>query len=276
MKKNKIYLIVFTLLLIMSVLIISVVFLLLLASDGYIYFKTASFVSPNKEYKIVIKGNGSKFPFGSEDIKIYAYKNKNFGFFKKSVYKTEIFNDGKPLKDDNFNISWEDNKALLTLKGEEQKNEYIEIDFQNNITFKHKKLSYKVSYSKEIKTIKSFSKNNYFSERDIELYNTNIDFLIDDKYTSMEKSFNQRKIDIEDFIITLDYEVEEKLATKSWESLGNADIYKNSDMTFIVCKYDRDNQDYESMTNINYLKYIISDSNLKYSYELCKPKVSNE
>ena len=92
----------------------------------------------------------------------------------------------------------------------------------------------------------------------------------------MEKSFNQRKIDIEDFIITLDYEVEEKLATKSWESLGNADIYKNSDMTFIVCKYDRDNQDYESMTNINYLKYIISDSNLKYSYELCKPKVSNE
>ena len=53
MKKNKIYLIVFTLLLIMSVLIISVVFLLLLASDGYIYFKTASFVSPNKSIKLL-------------------------------------------------------------------------------------------------------------------------------------------------------------------------------------------------------------------------------
>ena len=271
MKKNKTYLII-----LITLLIILIVFYILLDVYGYIYYKKTAFISPNKEYKIVIRGNNPKFPFGSENIKIYAYKNNIFGILKKSVYKTEIANDGKYLNDNNFNIDWEDNKAYLTLKGEEQKNEYIEVDFQKNITFKHKKLNYKVRGSKEIKTIKSSSNNNYFSERDIELYNVNIDFLIDNKCISIENSFNQRKIDIEDFIITLDYEVEENLATKKWENLGNADIYKNSEITFIVCKYDRYNQDYKSIPNENYLKYIISDSSLKYRYELCKPKVPKE
>ena len=44
----------------------------------------------------------------------------------------------------------------------------------------------------------------------------------------------------------MDYEVEEKIATKKWEKQGNADVYKNDDVTLVVCKNDRYNLDYET------------------------------
>lgn len=87
------------------------------------------YISPNNEYKIVIKGNGPKWPFGSEDIKIYAYKNSFFGFFNKVIYKTTISNDGKHLNDSNIDIDWN-----LYLRGEEQKSEILKIDFEEKIT----------------------------------------------------------------------------------------------------------------------------------------------
>ena len=87
----------------------------------------------------------------------------------------------------------------------------------------------------------------------------------------MEDSFNLGKIDIDDFVITLDYELEKKQATRNWESKGNAEIYKNDDLTLVICRYDRYNPDYNVLENENYLKYVIDDSNLNYSYEICKP-----
>lgn len=129
MMKKIIYFIIVLLLLIFATLII-------LAFSGNLYFKVKSYISPNNEYKIVIKGNGPRWSFGSEDIKIYAYKNNFNGIFNKILYKTEISNDGSPLNDNNFSISWEDNVAILTLKGEGNQEEHIEIKFADKITIK--------------------------------------------------------------------------------------------------------------------------------------------
>lgn len=103
--------------------------LITLAFSGNLYFKIKSYISPNHEYKIIIKGNGPKWSFGSEDIKVYAYKNT----FNKKVYKTEISNDGSPLNDNNFSILWEDDVAFLTLKGEGNQEEQIKIVFKDKI-----------------------------------------------------------------------------------------------------------------------------------------------
>lgn len=129
MMKKIIYFIIVLLLLIFATLII-------LAFSGNLYFKVKSYISPNNEYKIVIKGNGPKWSFGSEDIKVYVYKNNFNGIFNKILYKTEISNDGSPLNDNNFSISWEDNVAILTLKGEGNQEEQIEVVFEDKITIK--------------------------------------------------------------------------------------------------------------------------------------------
>ena len=140
-----------------------------------------------------------------------------------------------------------------------------------NISFKHKSLDYKVHLNKSDKIIKSYSEKEYYNNKDVELHNIDIDFFVDDKYISMEDSFKQKKIDIDDFVITLDYELEKKQTTRNWESKGNAEIYKNDALTLVICRYDRYNPDYDVLKNENYLKYVIGDSNLNYSYEICKP-----
>lgn len=228
-------------------------------------------ISLNKKYVIEIKGNGARWPFGSEDIMIVAYENTNTGKLNKKIFTTELANDGGSIGESNYNIDWSDESASIRISGEEQKNEYIFVDFKNDITFKHKGLDYRTQHTNETKIIKSYSHYDYYSNRNVELYNASIEFLVNDKYISMEECFTQQKIDIEDFIITMDYEVEDKIATKKWENQGNADVYKNDDVTLIVCRYDRYNPDYETISNENYLKYIISDNSLNYSYELCKP-----
>lgn len=228
-------------------------------------------ISLNKKYVIEIKGNGARWSFGSEDIMIVAYENTNTGKLSKKIFTTELANDGGSIGKSNYNIDWSDESALIRISGEEQKNEYIYVDFKNDITFKHKGLDYRTQHTNETKIIKSYSHYDYYSNRNVELYNASIEFLVNDKYISMEECFTQQKIDIEDFIITMDYEVEDKIATKKWENQGNADVYKNDDITLIVCRYNRYNPDYETILNENYLKYIISDNSLNYSYELCKP-----
>ena len=97
------------------------------------YYTRFIFDSPDNEYRIVIKGNGTIF-FSDENLRIYAYKNNFKGYLNKVMYATSLSDDGGSLGKDNVAISWEDNKAYLTIKGEEQKNEYIEINFQDNIT----------------------------------------------------------------------------------------------------------------------------------------------
>ena len=252
-----------------GIMLLGIIYTILIFTNN-LYLKKKVYISPDNKYKVVIKGNGPRWPFGSEDIKIYAYKNSFLGMFDKKVFKTMISNDGKSLNDSNFSITWDENKAYLTLIGEEQKNEYILIDFNDKISFKHKGLDYRIKDTDEIKVINTYSHNNYYLNKNLELYYKNVEFLFNGEYISIDEAFKQNIIDINDFIITMDYEAENKKAIRKWEKQGNASVYKNDKITLIICKYDRYNQDYKSQ-NENYLKYTIADSSLEYDYNLCKP-----
>ena len=118
-------------------LFIGVVFVILLFTNN-IYTEVKTFLSPSKEYKIVIKSNGARWSFGEENLKIYAYENSLKGFFDKKLYETTISNDGKILNDNNFIINWEKNIAYLTLHGEEQIDEVLEIKFSDIIVIDQK------------------------------------------------------------------------------------------------------------------------------------------
>ena len=98
-----------------------------------IYGLKEKYISPNKEYIVVIKGYGPKWPFGSENIKVIAYKNNILGYFNKVKYNTEIRNDGKLLNDSNYEIKWDENIAYLSLIGEEQEDENLVIEFGDKI-----------------------------------------------------------------------------------------------------------------------------------------------
>lgn len=223
--------------------------------------------SPNKKFILEINGTGASWPFGDEDIKIIAYKSNVQGKLNKKIFNTKISNDGKTLDRSNYNVNWDNNTVLITLSGEEQKNEYILVSFDDDIKFKHKGLYYEVKSTNNSKIVKSFSSYDYYSNRDIEINNINVNFLVNGEYRGIDSSY----VDIKDLIITMDYEVEDKIATKKWEKLGNADIYKNYKMTFIICYYDRYNNDYKDLQNEDYIKFILGDENLNYSYDLCKP-----
>lgn len=225
------------------------------------YYTRFIFDSPDNEYRIVIKGNGTIF-FSDENLRIYAYKNNFKGYLNKVMYATSLSDDGGSLGEDNVAISWEGNKAYLTIKGEEQNNENIEIDFQDNITFKHKGLTYNILKDKDSKIIKSYAEKNNYNDKNVELYNIDIEFLVDGKYISMEDSFKQKKIDIDDFIVTLEYELEKKQATRDWK--GHAEVYKNNDITLAICY-----QDLRKETE-NTPKFIIADKDMPYNYETCE------
>jgi len=49
----------------------------------------------------------------------------------KSVYETEIFNDGGVINEENFSFYWDGDTFNVILKGGEQKDEYIEFRFEN-------------------------------------------------------------------------------------------------------------------------------------------------
>lgn len=98
-----------------------------------IYGLKEKYISPNKEYIVVIKGYGPKWSFGSENIKVIAYKNSISGYFNKVKYDTEIKNDGKSLNDSNYEIKWDENIAYLSLIGEEQEDENLVIEFGDKI-----------------------------------------------------------------------------------------------------------------------------------------------
>ena len=257
----------------MTILSIITIIIVIIIIINYIFkfHLVEKVISPNNKYVIEIKGYGSKWPFGSEDIEIVAYFNFNIFKRNKKIYKTKLSNDGKNIQKTNYNIEWLDDSALITISGEEQKNEYILVEFKDKISFRHKGLDYKIENISEKKIIKTYSHYNYYSHRNLELYNKELKILLNNEYIPIDEGFRQEKIDINDFIITMNYEVENKVATYTYESQGNAGVYKNNYITFVVCEYDRYNSDYKEFKNEDYLKYIIADSSLEYKYSLCNP-----
>jgi len=64
----------------------------------------------------------------------YLFSSSKIDFLVNSVlvYQTEVANDGKTLKDRNFDFYWNDDyKLYVVLKGEEQHDEYIEFRFED-------------------------------------------------------------------------------------------------------------------------------------------------
>lgn len=74
-------------------------------------------------YTIEVVKLGSPFSFGSQELIIYADG--------KELCRTSISNDGKTLDRSNYAISWDNNIAILELKGEESA-ETITITFEND------------------------------------------------------------------------------------------------------------------------------------------------
>ncbi len=224
---------------------------------GNFYVTKKTFISDNKKYKIIIKGNGPKWPFGDEDIVVYA-KNKWITF----RFKIQIANNGKNLDDFNYRVEWKKDSAYLTLFGEEQDDEDLIIDFKNK-TIKHRKINYEViKVDEEIE-------NEYFEGilGKSELISHNIRILD-------ENGLDILPYNIETFIRTLKYEQEEGITEIKWYGKGSATVYKNSDITLIDCPYDYNSRNDEEYKNVPYNshRYIIASSSYEYNYDLCIAK----
>lgn len=101
----------------------------------FIYTPLVKSISPNMENVIIIK-NKEAFLFGSSPVKLTFKRAGIIGILNFKNYKTEICSDGATLSSHSTNIEWlDDNKAIVTLRGSEQLDEIIEIDFVKNISY---------------------------------------------------------------------------------------------------------------------------------------------
>lgn len=84
--------------------------------------------SPNGQDKIKVTEKGEPAFFGGSTVRIHY---RDFGRYKHEDHT--IANDGKALDDTNVSVDWETNtKATVTLKGEEQMPERIQISFKSS------------------------------------------------------------------------------------------------------------------------------------------------
>lgn len=100
----------------------------------FIYTPLTKSISPNMENVIIIKDKEA-FLFGSNPVKLTFKKTGINGILNFKNYKTEIYNDGATLSLYNTNIKWINNKAIITLRGSEQLDKIIEVDFKKNISY---------------------------------------------------------------------------------------------------------------------------------------------
>lgn len=99
---------------ILSVILILIIMSLLLDSDEKKLLVQNSNESGSNS--VSIYEVSSKFFFGRSEIEVTYGSTNDY----VTSYKTYIYNDGKALDDSNYSISWKNNVAILTLKGEEQ------------------------------------------------------------------------------------------------------------------------------------------------------------
>lgn len=99
---------------ILSVILILIIMSLLLDSDEKKLLVQNSNESGSNS--VSIYEVSSKFFFGRSEIEVTYGSTNDY----VTSYKTYIYNDGKELDDSNYSISWKNNVAILTLKGEEQ------------------------------------------------------------------------------------------------------------------------------------------------------------
>lgn len=83
------------------------------------------------EYTIKLYSTSSPvWPFGPQDCRIVLTRNnKNI-----SIIDFELRNDGKSMNEHNWKVNWENDKVMVTIIGEEQKDEIYYL-YYNGKTF---------------------------------------------------------------------------------------------------------------------------------------------
>jgi hypothetical protein len=107
---------------VVGLLISFIIYLVIIFTDTDV---VTSSKSESGDYEIIIKAD-HPFTFGSHTVNVYGKKNNSP---KKLLFSTELANDGKALGEENVIIKWNGNKAIITLKGEEQEEEIRQVEF---------------------------------------------------------------------------------------------------------------------------------------------------
>lgn len=77
-------------------------------------------IQENGIYTLELQSTSSPvFPFGPQDGRIVFKENSK----KKCKIDFVLSNDGKSMNEDNWNVEWKSDKAVVTIIGEEQKDE---------------------------------------------------------------------------------------------------------------------------------------------------------
>lgn len=84
--------------------------------------KIAEFTNSDNHYSVILQEIGSPFLFGPSDVRVIL-KDKR-GIAVDDVH-TFISNDGGRLSEYNISVSWMPDGAIVTLRGQEQRDEVI-------------------------------------------------------------------------------------------------------------------------------------------------------
>ncbi|MBA2871568.1 hypothetical protein HNQ85_001838 [Anoxybacillus calidus] len=106
----------------MAVLVGLLLFLIICFTDTDV---VTSSKSESGDYEIIIEAD-HPLTFGNHTVYVYGKENNSP---KKLLFSTELANDGKALGEENVIIKWNGNKAIITLKGEEQEDEIRQVEF---------------------------------------------------------------------------------------------------------------------------------------------------
>lgn len=83
--------------------------------------------SLDSSYEIKVEySSEDAWPFGPHSI--YIYIKKDTKIFKSQLIETKLYNDGKIPDESNCTIEWNENIATVSLIGEEQDKEIININ----------------------------------------------------------------------------------------------------------------------------------------------------
>ncbi len=88
--------------------------------------------SADKQYKIRIREITPAIFFGPQQVGIEFFsvaKNSPELTYLIATLQTEVSNDGKALKGDNFQITWREHSAIIIVSGEEQQDEVFRASF---------------------------------------------------------------------------------------------------------------------------------------------------
>lgn len=119
--------------------IVVVIFILIIGFRKFNIEYTDKSISPKKTNLIEIEAKGTKgfLLFGASKIKIKCRKNNIMGLINEVSINTSISNDGAKIDESNIKVEWiSEDSATIILSGDEQEDEFININFDEIISYK--------------------------------------------------------------------------------------------------------------------------------------------